>query len=184
MSSQNTRLIRPEDSVLVLIDFQERLLPVIHEREACLANAIKLASFAKIINLPVVVTEQNKLGGTVKALGNSLGNFKAVTKISFDCFGEAGFAERLDSLGRNTLILAGIEAHICVAQTALSALGRNNNVHLAADAVSSRTPANKQIALKRLDKAGAVISSTEMIIYELLAKAGTPEFKETLKLVK
>lgn len=176
-------LINRNECVLILIDFQEKLLPVMWEKERVLDNAVKLAKFAEIINLPVILTEQDKLGSTADELAACAGDSPAVGKISFDCFGEKSFRDALSGTGRKTLILAGIEAHICVAQTAMSAL-QDYNVHVVCDAVSSRSPHNCDIALKRLARAGAVVTSTEMVIYELLKKAGTDEFKATLKLVK
>ena len=106
-----------------------------------------------------------------------------VSKISFDCFGEDAFIKALEGRKIKNLILCGIEAHICVAQTALSAL-RAYNVQVVADAAGSRTDRNRDIAFSRLSLAGAIMTSTEMAVYELLGKAGTDEFKQTLKLVK
>lgn len=182
--SKNAELITVEKSALVLIDIQERLMPVIDGRDLVLANAAKLLKFANIVGLPVVVTEQDKLGSTLEPLRDDLAGVGVVSKITFDCFGESSFTDALSGLGdRTNLIVAGVEAHICVAQTVLSALAKYN-VQVIADAVSSRNPLNKEVALNRMGKAGAVVSSTEMVIYELLKQAGTDEFKATLKLVK
>ena len=176
-------LLKREESLLVIIDIQERLLPVIAEKESILDNAVKLAQFAGIIDLPVVVTEQQKLGPTVSEISQALREPRVVSKLSFDCFGEEDFRAALEGRGIRNLILCGIEAHICVAQTALSGL-RGYNVHLVADAAGSRNPRNRDLAYARLGLAGAVLSSTEMVIYELLGRAGTEEFKAALKLVK
>ncbi len=176
-------LIRPQDSVLVVIDIQERLAPVIADKEAVIDNVIKLVKFARIIDLPIVVTEQDKLGPTLPQIGRVLGAYQAITKITFDCLGEPAFVAELERLGRPNLILTGIEAHICVAQTALTAAGEYN-VHVAADAVGSRAAFNRDIALRRLEAAGPTLTTTEMVIYELLGRAGTDEFRQALKLVK
>ena len=171
------------DSVLVFIDLQEKLLPVISGREEIIANAARLAEFAGIIGLSVAVTEQMKLGPTVEQVKGKLGQAPVLEKISFDCFGCQGFADLMDRLGKGTMLLCGVESHICVAQTALRGLA-GHRVQIVADAVGSRNPANREVALTRLDAAGAEITSTEMLIYELLGKAGTEEFKATLPLVK
>ena len=178
-----TTLIDRADSVLVFIDLQEKLLPVISGQEEITANAARLAEFAGIIGLPMAVTEQMKLGPTVEPVKSKLGDAPVLEKISFDCFGCQGFAELMDRLGKNTMLLCGVESHICVAQTALAGLGKHR-VQIVADAVGSRNPANREVALARLGAAGAEITSTEMLIYELLRKAGTDEFKATLPLVK
>ncbi len=176
-------LLKREESLLVIIDIQERLLPVMAEKESVLKNAVILAKFASIIGLPVLVSEQQKLGPTVTEISEALADPKIVSKISFDCFEEDDFIEALEGMKVRNLILCGIETHICVAQTALSGL-RGYNVHVVADAAGSRNTRNRDLALDRLSRAGAVLTSTEMAVYELLGKAGTDEFKATLKLVK
>ena len=177
------RLIKREESILIIIDIQEKLLPVMAEKEQVLQNAVRLVKFANIVRLPVVVTEQDKLGETVPEIKDELTKAEVFGKITFDCFGEEAFRAHLGLTGRRNLILAGIESHICVAQTALRALD-NYSVHVVADAVSSRTPHNKEVALNRLRANGVTITSTEMVIYEILRQAGTTEFREILKLVK
>ncbi len=177
------RLINKEDSLLVIIDVQEKLLPVMAEKDMVKENVIRLAKFARIVHLPVIVTEQEKLGPTIPEVTAELAGVKTFGKISFDCFGEEGFRASIGLSGRKTLILAGIEAHICVTQTAISALDKYN-VHAVGDAMSSRAPRNHEIAMNRMRQAGAVITSTEMVMYELLGQAGTQEFRDCLKLVK
>lgn len=174
----------PDECVLLVIDIQEKLLAVMHDKEKVLGNAVKLVKFANIIGMPVLLTEQEKLGPTVDAVRSELPTAVAITKIEFDACKRAELVENLQRLSRNTIILAGIESHICVTQTALHLLAEGHRVHVVSDAVSSRAPEDRTIALDRMRQAGAVISSTEMIIYELLGKAGTDEFREVLKLVK
>lgn len=181
--SKHDRLTRREDCVLVVIDAQEKLLPVIHDQDAVVANIAKLAKFAGIAGLPVVVTEQMKLGATVADVALANLEAPALSKISFDCFGCDDFAARIKDLKRKTLVLCGVEAHICVFQTALTAL-EDFRVQVVSDAVGSRAPHNWLVALERLRQAGCVITSTEMFIYEILRQAGTEEFKATLPLVK
>ncbi len=175
--------IRREDAALLVIDVQDRLLPHIHQAERVVTNVVKLIRFARITGLPVLWAEQEKLGATAEPIRAELGGMTPVAKADFGCLGCGAFREGLEALGRKTLILCGIEAHICVARTALQALPRYG-VHVVADAVSSRTPENRQIALDRLTLAGAVVTSTEMLFYEILERAGTDEFRAVLPLVK
>jgi nicotinamidase-related amidase len=184
MSSEPTpSILRRDDAVLVVIDVQERLLPVMEGKEKLVENMVRLLRFARIIGLPVVVTEQQNLGATVPEVRDEVEDFRPIGKIEFDCFKRGEFVARLRELGRRTLVLTGIEAHVCVCQTALHALP-DFNVHVIADAVSSRTADNHRIALERMRQSGVTVSSTEMAIFELLERAGTDEFREALKLVK
>jgi isochorismate hydrolase len=167
----------------VIIDMQERLLPVIAERETTLENVLRLAQFARIMNIPVVVTEQEKLGDTLSEIHGALGEVRPIRKVEFDSFRSKPFMQKISTLNRRSMILAGVEAHICVAQTALH--GANEFcVHVAGDAVSSRRIRDRDIALDRMRQQGVVVSSTEMVIYELMERAGTDTFRDVLKLVK
>ena len=176
-------LITREDSVLVVIDVQEKLMPVIANTDRVLENVVRLLRFAEIIGLPVILTEQEKLGDTLAEVLQARPNLEAIRKLDFDCFGCQEFTEEVRRIGHNTLILTGVETHICVAQTALHA-APDHTVHLVSDATSSRRKENWRVALERMRQAGVVITSTEMVIYELLRRAGTDEFRSVLPLVK
>ncbi len=176
-------MLNPEDCVLAVVDVQERLLPHIHEGDHVVENIVKLTRFAKIVGLPILWAEQEKLGATAAAIREELAGQEPFGKAQFGCLGCDGFREKLASLGRNTLVLCGIEAHICVAQTALQALPQYR-VHVVADAVGSRAPENREIALERLRQAGAVVTCVEMFFYEMLQRAGTETFRAVLPLVK
>ncbi len=176
-------LIERQDCLLVVIDVQERLMPVIHEKEKVIANTATLVRFCGICGIPVVCTEQQKLGSTLRQVRDLVDGFTVVEKAHFNCFLSPQFRDEVENSGRKTLVLAGVESHICVAQTAVYAVP-DWQIHVIADAVSSRSADNKAIALQRMHGAGAVISSTEMFIYEILARAGTDEFKAALPLVK
>ncbi|HSK45721.1 MAG TPA: isochorismatase family protein [Candidatus Binatia bacterium] len=181
------RMLRPEDCALAVIDIQEKLLTQIFEKERVLRNAQLLVRLADILSLPIVVSTQYEkgLGKTVDEISSLLPNMKAVDKLEFGCFGSGEYCSQVGKLpNRTTLLLCGIESHICVTQTALGALNQGLTVHVAADAVSSRTELNWTLGLNRMQAAGAVLSSTEMMIYELLGKSGTPAFKEMLKHLK
>jgi len=177
------RLLDRGEAVLVAIDVQDKLLPAIEGGEAVLASIVKLVRLAEIVGLPIIVTEQLKLGDTVPEIRAVLPDMQPIGKVAFSCFGSEEFAQAVRELGRRTLVLTGIEAHICVAQTALAALG-DYGVHVVSDAVGSRSRHNWKVALRRMEQAGATITSTEMLMYELLREAGTDEFRAVLRLVK
>ena len=134
----------------------------------------------------IVTTQYSRgLGQTVPEIASLLPDVTPLDKLEFGCFGNGQFCSSVANLnGRNTLLLCGMETHICVLQTALGALAQGHHVHVAADAVSSRSELNWKLGLDRMRDAGAVISSTEIMIYELLGKSGTPAFKEMLQYIK
>jgi nicotinamidase-related amidase len=181
------RSLRVADCALAVIDIQEKLLPSIFEKERLLRNSQLLVRLAGILSLPVIVSTQYSkgLGPTVQEIISLLPAANPVDKLEFGCFGNGDYCATVSTLsGRNTLLLCGMESHICVMQTALGALNQGLNVHVAADAVSSRTELNWKLGLNRMQAAGAVLSSTEMMIYELLGKSGTTAFKEMLQYIK
>jgi len=182
-SSKASTLLARKDSVLVVVDVQEKLINHIYNHEKIVANIVKLIKFAKIIGLPIVLTEQEKLGDTVKEIKGELPGISAITKIEFSACKCKEFIKRIEELSRHNIILIGIETHICIAQTALE-LVPDFNVHVVGNATSARSLEDRDIAFDRLRQSGVVINSTEMIMYELMEKAGTEEFKKVLELVK
>jgi nicotinamidase-related amidase len=180
-------LLDPARAALVVIDLQEKLLPAVAERERVLRNGVLLLRLADILNLPVVITTQYRrgLGPTVPEVLEAAPGVEPVDKVSFGCFGSPQFLERLEGLAeRDQLLVAGIESHICVAQTVIGALGRGYAVHVASDAVGSRAEENRAVGLRRMERAGALLSSTEMAIYELLGRSDGAAFKKMLPLLK
>ncbi|MBI1357158.1 MAG: isochorismatase family protein [Acidobacteria bacterium] len=177
----------PGGAALVLIDLQEKLAPHIDGIGEALENVRKLLALAKLIDLPVLLTTQyaKGLGPTVPAVAEAL-DVEPIDKICFGCFRDEGFLKALDErVGpRATLLLAGVETHICVLQTALGALAAGRSTHVLADAAGSRSRANHELGLARMRQAGCVISSTEMAIYELLGDSRRPEFKQMLPYLK
>jgi nicotinamidase-related amidase len=180
--------LEPERCALLVVDIQEKLLPPIFQKEQLIKNCQLLIRLAGILKLPALMTTQyaKGLGDTVPEIASLLPETQAVDKQMFSCFGSDAFCSQLKRLpgNRNTVLLCGMESHICVTQTALGALREGYIVHVASDAVSSRTEWNWKIGLERMRAAGAVISSTEMIIYELLRSSGAPAFKELLPYLK
>jgi len=182
------RPLAADQCALVVIDIQEKLLPPIFNKQALVKNSRLLIRLAKILCIPLVVTTQYKkgLGDTVPEIASLLADVPAFDKMEFSCFGSDDFRTRLKSLPgrRNTVLLCGMEAHICVMQTALAALNEGYVVHVASDAVGARAEWNWKVGMERMRAAGAVISSTEMMMYELLRCSGTPQFKELLPYLK
>ena len=182
------RALEPEQCALIVVDIQEKLLPPIWEKERLIRNAQLLIRLAGILKIPSLVTTQyNKgLGNTVPEVAALLPESPTIDKLMFSCFGSDVFCSLLKRLPgqRTTVLLCGMETHICVMQTALGALREGYLVHIASDAVSSRTELNWRIGLERMRSAGAILSSTEMMIYELLRSSGAPAFKEILPHLK
>jgi nicotinamidase-related amidase len=179
-------MLATENSVLVLVDVQEKLARAMHEKEALLESTVKLVQGAKVLGLPILWTEQNPngLGSTVPEVAELLSDLQPVTKLSFSCCGEIRFMERLKGLNRKQALVAGIESHVCVYQTVMDLLNLRYEVQVVADAVGSRTPENKAVGLERCKELGASITSTETALFELLRVAEGDKFKQMLKVVK
>ena len=182
------RPLEADHCALVVVDIQEKLLPPIWENERLVRNSQLLIRLAGILKIPALVTTQyaKGLGNTVPQIAALLPDSAPIDKLMFSCFGSDAFCSSMKRLPgqRSTVLLCGMETHICVAQTALAALREGYVVHVASDAASSRTEWNWRVGLERMRAAGAVISSTEMIIYELLRSSGSPAFREMLPYLK
>jgi nicotinamidase-related amidase len=180
--------LEAERCALLVVDIQEKLLPPIFQKDELVRNAKLLIRAAGVLNIPAVMTTQyaRGLGRTVPEIASLLPETEAIDKDRFSCFGSDTFCTLLKRLpgNRNTLLLCGMESHICVAQTALAALREGYIVHVASDAVSSRSEWNWKVGLERMRSAGAVISSTEMMTYELMRSSSSPAFKEMLPHLK
>jgi nicotinamidase-related amidase len=186
-------IARRDDMLLIVIDEQERLTAVMDRREEVVAATARLVRTAALVGAPIVVTRQypKGLGETEPELLELLSALQAegasvttVDKVAFDCFGETGFVEALAHLGRRQLVIVGMETHICVTQTTLSALREGYDVQVVADACCSRDDAAHAIALQRIRGAGAVVTLVESVMYELVGEAGTDEFRALLRIVK
>jgi nicotinamidase-related amidase len=177
------------DAFLVVIDVQQKLMPVIHDREAIELNIDRLVRGSKVVDIPAIVTEQyvHGLGPTVPDIRRAFeetSGYEPIEKSCFSAFGCAEFVTTTRNLHRKQAIVAGIEAHVCVYQTVGDLLANGYDVTIVADAISSRTPANKEIAIRRMVADGAHLSSTEMVLFELTVNSGTDEFREISRLVK
>jgi nicotinamidase-related amidase len=172
------RTLDRDRTALVVVDVQEAFRPAVQGFDDVVENTRRLMEGAKILGIPVVVTEQypKGLGRTVEELGE-------VSPVEKSCF-SAARADGFDLDGRDQALVCGIETHVCVSQTAHDLLERGVEVHVASDAVTSRTDANKQVGLHKMEQSGAIVTSVETALFELLGEAGTEEFKEVQRLVK
>lgn len=174
-------------SALVVIDIQDKLLPQdAAVRQRLIERTVKLIQSAHTLGIPVLATEQNpdRLGQTTDAVREALGTAPRLGKLEFGCLNNAPFKEALDAAGRRQVLLTGIEAHICVLQTALGALDAKHEVFVARDAIASLDPEEYEAGLARMERAGVNLVTAQMAIFEWLGAAGTPEFKAMLPLLK
>ncbi len=179
-------LLNREDTALLIIDIQENLWNAMYNRDEIEKNARTLVELATKVEIPIILTAQYKkgIGPAIKSLNERLIDVEEIEKLSFNCFDVEPFRDRLFSVDRKTLLIAGIEAHICVLQTALAAVEHGFRVHIVADATGSRTEKNHKIGLERMRDAGCVITSAETAAFEIIKEAGTPLFKDMLKIIK
>ncbi len=178
--------LEKEKTGLLIIDVQEKLMQVMGQRQRVADNITKLVLLSKLFDFPVILTEQYPkwLGPTLPEVAESLPACQPISKLHFNCCDVDAFIDRLDSEGLRNVIITGVESHICVFQTCVSILERGYRVHVPQDAVDSRTDENWRVGLDLMKQAGAVITSTETVIYQILKKAGTKEFKQMLKVIK
>jgi len=170
----------------LVIDMQERLFPVMHQRDELLKRVLILVEGLKILNVPILVSEQypRGLGTTLDGVANALEQPEVFEKISFSCCGEPLFLSALDKLGKEKVIICGIEAHVCVLQTVIDLLEKGYSPVVVADCISSRNPYDMAVALERMRVEGAVITTSESLLFELAVEAGNQEFKDISRLVK
>lgn len=178
--------VKVEESVGLIIDIQEKLFPHISEHDQLARNAEILISGLKILEVPIIVTEQyvKGLGPTISPLALLLNDNQSIEKMSFSCCDEQLFINRIEKLDKKVIIIAGIEAHVCVLQTVIDLLEKGYTVVVIEDCISSRSLNNKNIAIERMRQEGAIISSYESILFELTKVSGTDKFKAISKLVK
>ena len=184
--NRHPKILHIENAALLVIDIQERILPVIFEHERVVDNTLKLINGFKILNVPVYFTEQypKGLGPTEPKIREALGNADAIQKMTFSCFGAGDLFDKLKLKKNQQIIVCGIESHVCVMQTVLDLLAVGFQVQVAADAVSSRRKFDYEVALRRMENNGAEITLTESILFEMLNVCGTDEFKSISKIVK
>jgi nicotinamidase-related amidase len=179
-------LITADRSCLLVIDIQDKLAPTMADTQMVIDNTALLLKAAGVVEVPILVSEQypRGLGQTLPQLATLMPPDSKVEKMHFSCMGDDGFARRFRGTGRSQAVLVGIEAHVCVLQTAEQLIEAGCDVFVVADATSSRTTANYEAALARMRADGAQIVTTEMVAFEWLERAGTPEFKKISALIK
>ena len=179
-------MLTSENTCLVVVDIQEKLLGVMAEPEWVVKNTAVLIQIARHLNIPILWCQQvpRALGPTVGELASLLAGVEPINKSSFSCCGEEAFLAKIDELQARSAIICGIESHVCVFQTARDLIQHGLSVHVVDDATSSRTSDNKDIGVNRMAKEGAVITSTEMLLFELLRDAKHEKFRELVKLIK
>ncbi len=176
-------MLSKNDTILIVIDFQEKMLPHIENGEEILKNAKKLIKAAKIFNIPIIVTKQRKLGDIVDEIRREI-EIEPIEKITFSCYREEKFKERIKKEGKRKCLLIGIETHICVLQTALDLLKEGYEVHVATDCTGSRKEKDKEVAIQKMITNGIIPTTAETAIYEMLESADKEEFKDILKIIK
>jgi nicotinamidase-related amidase len=186
-------IARRDNAVLLIVDEQERLAVAMERREEVHSATLRLVRTATLVGVPIIVTRQypKGLGDIHPELAEELATAQSagaqvafVDKLAFDCFGEPAFAEQVSRADRRQLLLCGMETHICVVQTALTALQEGFDVHVVSDACCARSAASHESALERMRAAGASVTVTESVMYELVGQAGTDEFRALLAIVK
>jgi nicotinamidase-related amidase len=186
-SHRHPSLLRSDHALLVVVDMQEPFLRAIWQPEPLLRNVTTLLEAARVLNVPVLATLQNaqRLGGVVEEVGRCLPkDCVPLDKLAFSAAADEKIRSAIQRSGRRQIVLCGIESHICISQTAHDLMAQGYQVHIVADAVSSRTEANWKLGLRRAETAGAILTTTESALYELLEEAGTSAFREVLKLVR
>lgn len=178
--------ILKEEAVLLLVDLQEKLYPHIVEKEDLLRKTAILIQGIKALNIPRMVTEQypKGLGKTIPQIGNLVKDVVPLEKISFSCMDDQDIRRHLKNLGKRFVILAGIEAHVCILQTAVDLSHQGYTPVIVTDCISSRNTCSKETALQRFSQEGIILSSAESVLFELLRYAGSEEFKTISRLVK
>ena len=183
---RHSTILKREETALLIIDIQEKIFRVMLNPEIVIQNTIKLIEGFKILDSPIFATEQypKGLGETETRIKEALKNVVPIQKMTFSCYGAGDLFEILNYRKIKRVVVAGIESHVCVQQTALDLLANDFQVSLAADACSSRKEVDYSMALERMRKAGVIVTTTEAILFELLNVCGTEEFKKISKIVK
>jgi len=179
-------MLEIQNCCLIVVDVQGKLAQLMHDKDTLFKNIEILIKSAKILDIPILWCQQcpESLGPTIPQIAQLLSDIEPINKASFSCCGADQFIARLNALTKRQVLLCGIEAHVCIYQTAMDLIGKGYEVEVICDAVSSRTPENKQAAITKMTAAGAKLTTTEMALFELLKTADHPQFKQIAKLIK
>jgi nicotinamidase-related amidase len=178
--------INRENTMGLVIDIQEKLVPTVLNSAQIVKNSITLLNGLKVLQVPVIITQHNTkgLGSTIKEINSAIGNISYIEKMTFSCYREPSFIKVLNRIGKRNVVMMGLEAHICIMQTALDLLYNNYNPVIVEDCIGSSTENDKRVALWRMRDVGSLVTTCESILYELCRESGTDEFREILKLIK
>jgi len=179
-------VLNKEDAMLLIVDIQERLAVIMKEKDKVVKNCQHLIELAKMQGIPVVTTEQypKGLGRTLPELQSAVPDYKPIEKTAFNCCGAPAFVTEIKKLGKSQIIMTGMETHICVLQTTIGLLQEGVTVHVVKDAICSRTKENWKTGIEYMRDAGAVVTCTETVLFQLLKVAGTEEFKKISNRIK
>jgi len=182
----DTFVLNRESTVLLIVDIQERLAAVMDDKDKVVKNCLHLIALAKMLHMPIVVTEQypKGLGRTVSEIRSAIPDYQPIEKVAFNCCGEPTFVSEIKKLGRPKILVTGMETHICVLQTTVGLLKAEFIVHVVEDAVCSRTRENWDTGKAFMRDAGAVVTCTETALFQILRVAGTEEFKSISQRIK
>ncbi len=177
--------IPSSNTALVVVDFQEKLVPAINNSKQVIEAGIKAIKISNALNIPVIVTEQvpDKMGKTISEINEFIDTEMIIAKSDFSCFGEKTFCKRLDKLNIENILICGVEAHVCVLQTALDALAANYGVYIVTDSVGSRDPKSVETAFTRMSAAGIHLVTTEMVLFEWIERYDCKAFKALRELI-
>ncbi|WOH38795.1 isochorismatase family protein [Thalassotalea fonticola] len=179
-------MLNKEETVFVLVDVQGNLAGLVHDKQTLFSNIQKLIKSVQVLNIPIIWVEQTPgaIGETIVQIASLLTELKPISKSTFSAVKNDEFLAALKKTDRKQVLVAGIESHVCVYQTAMDLHQQNYDVEIVADAVSSRTQSNKQIALLKMQNKGLTLTSTEMALFELIGDAQSKEFKQIIKIIK
>jgi nicotinamidase-related amidase len=183
---EKCKMLYLNNTALIIIDVQGKLANLMHQKETLFKNFTQLVKGSILLKIPILITEQNPrgLGPTIPEIMNLLPGIEPVPKMSFSCCAEKVFMERLKEIDRNQLLITGIESHICVYQTGMDLVDMDYEVQVVSDAISSRVPENKSIALQRMSDAGVRPTSVEMALFELVKTAEYTDFRKLSSIIK
>lgn len=184
---KHPHMLHPDQALLIVVDMQEPFLRSIFDRDRLMNNISALLRGVNVLRLPVITTTQyaERMGSVVPDVRKHLPPLLTpFDKMTFSCFASPAFSSEVQRSGRKQIILCGVEAHICVSQSAHDLVAAGFQVHVVADAVSARTEANWRLGLDKMRQGGVILASVESVLYELLREAGTPEFREVLSIIK
>lgn len=179
-------MLDAKTAVLVVIDVQGKLAQVMYAKDALFKSLENMIKSVKVLEIPIIWMEQipKNLGPTIRELAQWMSGISPIAKHTFSCCANEQFMQQFKEINRHQVLVCGIESHICVYQTAVDLLNMGHEVYVLCDGVSSRTPENRQLGIDRMKDAGAILTSVEMSLFEMLKEAKGPQFKEIVKIIK